>query len=66
MDKMEERFDQIDKRFDKVIERLNRIEKQRVEIKRVKRWIWIAIIIFLIPIVFGILNSIFVPVSPSH
>jgi hypothetical protein len=66
MDKMEERFNQIGERFDVVIERLNRIEKQRVEIKRVKRWIWIAIIIFLIPIVIGILNWISVPVSPPH
>jgi hypothetical protein len=63
---MEERFDLIDKRFDEVIERMDRIEKQQVEINRAKRWIWFAIIILLIPIVIGILNSTSVPVPPSH
>ncbi|MGA9173927.1 MAG: hypothetical protein WBZ33_08145 [Thermoactinomyces sp.] len=56
--KMEERFDQIDKRFDEIIEQLDRIKKKQVEINKVKRWVWIVIIIFLIPIVIGILNSI--------
>jgi uncharacterized Rmd1/YagE family protein len=58
MAKMEERFDQIDERLNEIIEQLDLIKKKQMEINKVKRWVWIAIIIFLIPIVIGILNSI--------
>lgn len=50
-----ERQKEINEQLSKMEERLDKIEKQRV---RIERWIWIAIIILLLPIIIGIFNLI--------